>query len=86
MDIREDFNWDASKGRRKLAADKLELLRGEHLKALQAKIRTIVTPETATEVIAWANTAHATCCARSCGPCAIAYARGAVACGLGSQP
>jgi hypothetical protein len=58
MDIREDFNWDASKGRRKLAADKLELLRGEHLKALQATIRSLVKPETAPEVIAWANTAR----------------------------
>ncbi len=78
IDIRERFAWAASKDRRKLAAEKLELLEGRHQKALHALIRARLTdPISAEQVCRWSSTSRnllrqivRTCC--------IAYSRGCV--------
>lgn len=59
IDIRERFNWDASAGRRKLAAAKLELFEGRHQKTLAGLIRSRLNdPQAAEQVIKWANTSR----------------------------
>lgn len=78
IDIRDRFNWSASKGRRRLAADKLELFEGRHQNTLAALVRSRLSdPISAEQVIKWTNTSRnllrqitRTCC--------IAYSRGVV--------
>lgn len=78
IDIRERFNWSASKDRRGLASDKLELFEGRHQKTLAALVRSRLSdPISADQVIKWTNTSRnllrqitRTCC--------IAYSRGVV--------
>jgi len=78
VDIRERFNWAASKGRRKLCADKLELLEGRHKATLDALIRARMTdPIAAAQVIKWATTSR-NLLVQITRTCCQAYSRGCV--------
>jgi hypothetical protein len=78
FDIRERFAWDASKDRRKLAAEKLELFEGRHQKALHALIRSRMSdPQNAEQVIRWCNTSR-NLLRQIVRTVAIAYSRGCV--------
>jgi hypothetical protein len=77
-DIRDRFNWAASKHRRRLAADKLELLEGRHKATLDALIRARMTdPIAAAQVIKWATTSR-NLLVQIVRTCCQAYARGCV--------
>lgn len=59
LDIRERFGWASSEGRRKLAADKLEIFEGRHRLTLAALVRSRMSdPGTAERVIGWTNTSR----------------------------
>ena len=76
--VLDKFNWASSKGRRKLAADKLELLEGRHAGTLHALIRARMSdPLTADAVVRWANVSR-NLLGQIVRTVAIAYARGAV--------
>lgn len=77
-DIRERFKWAASKHRRKLAADKLELLEGNHEKTLHALIRSRMTnPSVAEQIIKWSSTSR-NLLVQIVRTCCQAYSRGCV--------
>lgn len=76
--VLDKFNWASSKGRRKLAADKLELLEGRHAGTLHALIRARMSdPLSADAVVRWANVSR-NLLRQIVRTVAIAYARGAV--------
>lgn len=76
VDIRETFGWDGSKGRRKLAADKLELYDSKHLARLQQILRAhMADPVAREQALKWANTSR-NLCRQITETVAIAYSRG----------
>jgi hypothetical protein len=85
-DIREHFNWSASKERRQAATDKLELFDGRHMATLHKLIRSRMNQKAAAEqVIKW-STSSRNVLRQFTRTIAVAYSRGCVRQLAGASP